>query len=144
MECPACNSDSLMLTLKCLSCLLYSCAYVVGVSHIIWSCMQLQMIMGAVEAQPGGCAHINQLAVQQLRAWITTEVGIIAMERGFDAPTLASPQVSDEAIQIALLWQQLGEVQAARGLFEKVYLPHLPHLAGSRIEAPEASWCHTS
>eukprot|EP01046_Picozoa_sp_COSAG06_P047763 COSAG06_NODE_7007_length_2678_cov_2285.244668_3_plen_91_part_01 len=89
--------------------------------------------MGAVEALPGGAPELDGLAMRELTKWALGLVRrMVAARRDPETGALLQQeQPLEEVGQLARVLKDMGEVDAARKLFEEVIEGQTAQLGGS-------------
>ena len=79
------------------------------------------LIMGAIEQLPGGVMGLNKLAMEQMRRWAFEKVGQMVSARRDDAGRVSQVERElGDLGQLAVFLYRLGEMDAARKLYEEV------------------------
>ena len=91
------------------------------------------LIMGAIEQLPGGAAGLNELSMGQMRRWAFAKVTqMVSARRDPETGALLQQEKPlEEVNQLAVMLEHMGEVDAARKLYEEVIEGQTAQLGGS-------------
>ena len=93
------------------------------------------LIMGAIERLPGGVGALNDLAMGQMRRWAFDKVGqMVAARRDASGQVSHVDRELEELRSLGVFLYKLGEVDAARKLYEEVIEGQTAQLGASHTE----------
>ena len=100
------------------------------------------LIMSAIEQLPGGVMGLNKLAMEQMRRWAFEKVGQMVSARRDDTGRVSQVERElGELRQLGWFLYRLGEMDAARKLYEEVIEGQTAQLGASHTSTLVAKRC---